>query len=369
MIIMRKTALILAFLAAALCGKAQDFLAPESFGIYDYYENGSETLFRLLVAGGKPEGRSATWMMARHTTYYLCAPSFSPEYALIVGHNQLILNKAKVSVWFYLTAVDYAQAKDFRKRDKEQQKQIHSLVNSFNSNPVDQFTLNISEEQSECIAELFEHATKTATHLQSLSLGNDGTTHYFNYRGQLASVWVPQGGRTARLTSIANRLCYAVEHQDTAVLNQQMELCRALTKEFKQEYPDRYFQPSWVSRSTGDKGPWHCELSGDNCMELEVLFDTMVSQETAQLVSDLYSDSLAVWSREIFLTNNKPRYPSVVIDNHVDTAICEARAYENYTVRKITLSDRLWRRDVILSAAMLPQGRYYYLDGQWKKKE
>lgn len=361
---MRKTTLILAFLAAMVCGRTQDFLTPESYGIYDYYENGNETLFRLLVTDENTEGISTTWM-ARFTTYYLCAPSFSPEYALIVGKNQLILNKAKKSVWLYITAVHYAKSKDFRKRDKEQQKQIHSLLNSFNSNPVDRFSLNISEEQSQCIAELFEHATKTATHLQSLSLGNDGTTHYFNYRGQLASVWVPQGGRTARLTSIANRLCYAVKHQDTAVLNQQMELCRRLTEEFKQEYPNRYFLPSWVSRSSGDKGPWHCELSGDNCMRLEVLLDTMVSSETAQLVSDLYTDSLAAWSREIFLMNNKPRYPSIVIDNHTDTAICESK--EGW--HDITISDKHWRRDVILSAAMLPPGRYYFVDSQWKKKE
>ena len=361
---MRKSTLILALLAAMVCGRAQDFLTPESYGIYDYYENGNETLFRLLVTSEKPEGISYTYM-ANFSTYYLCAPSFSPEYALIVGKNQLILNKAKESVWHYITAVDYAQSKDFRKREKKQQKQIQSLVNSFNTNPVDRFTLNVSEEQSQCIAELFEHATKTATHLQSLSLGNDGTTHYFNYSGQLASVWVPQGGRTARLTCIANKLCYAVEHQDTTVLKQQMELCRTLTKEFKQEYPNRYFLPSWVSRSTGDKGPWHCELSGDNCMSLEVLFDTMVNSETAQLVSDLYTDSLAAWSREIFLTNNKPRYPSIVIDNHTDTAICESK--EGW--HDITISDKVWRRDVILSAAMLPPGRYYFVEGQWKKEE
>ena len=130
MMTIRKITLILAFLAVALCSKAQDFLTPESYGIYDYYENGNETLFRLLVADENIEGRSATWM-ARYTTYYLCAPSFSPEYALIVGKNQLILNKAKESVWHYITAVDYAQAKDFRKRDKEQQKQIQSLVAYF----------------------------------------------------------------------------------------------------------------------------------------------------------------------------------------------------------------------------------------------
>ena len=367
-VIMRKTTLILAFLAAVWCSRAQDFLTPESYGIYDYYENGNETLFRLLVADENIESRSATWM-ARYTTYYLCAPSFSPEYALIVGKNQLILNKAKESVWHYITAVEHAQSKDFRKRDKEQQKQIQSRANSFNTNPVDRFTLHISEEQSQCIAELFEHATKTATHLQSLSLGYDGTTHYFNYSGQLASVWVPQGGRTARLTSIANRLCYAVEHQDTTVLKQQMELCRTLTKEFKQEYPNRYFLPSWVSRSTGDKGPWHCELSGDNCIWLDVLFDTTVTTENAQSTSSLYTDSLAAWSREIFLMSENPCYPSIVIDNHANNAVCMVKQNDRGFERELTMPETYWRREVILSAAQLPPGQHYFTKEAWRESK
>ena len=367
-VIMRKTTLILAFLAAVWCSRAQDFLTPESYGIYDYYENGNETLFRLLVADENIGSRSATWM-ARYTTYYLCAPSFSPEYALIVGKNQLILNKAKESVWHYITAVEHAQSKDFRKRDKEQQKQIQSRANSFNTNPVDRFTLHISEEQSQCIAELFEHATKTATHLQSLSLGHDGTTHYFNYSGQLASVWVPQGGRTARLTSIANRLCYAVEHQDTTVLKQQMELCRTLTKEFKQEYPNRYFLPSWVSRSTGDKGPWHCELSGDNCIWLDVLFDTTVTTENAQSTSSLYTDSLAAWSREIFLMSENPCYPSIVIDNHANNAVCMVKQNDRGFERELTMPETYWRREVILSAAQLPPGQHYFTKEAWRESK
>jgi len=63
--------------------------------------------------------------------------------------------------------------------------------------------------------------------------------------------------------------------------------------------------------------------------------------------------------------NNKPRYPSIVIDNHTDTAICESK--EGW--HDITISDKLWRRDIILSAATLPPGRYYFEDSQWKKKE
>ena len=93
-IIMRKTTLILVFLAVVACGRTQDFLTPESYGIYDYFENGNETMYQLLVAGEKIDGRSAT-LMARFSTYFLCAPSFSPEFALVVGNDQLILKKAK----------------------------------------------------------------------------------------------------------------------------------------------------------------------------------------------------------------------------------------------------------------------------------
>lgn len=135
-----------------------------------------------------------------------------------------------------------------------------------------------------------------------MSLGCDGTTYYFNHSGRLASVWMAQGGRTAQLVHIAQRLCHAVEHQDTAVLNQQMELCKSLAKEFKQEYPDRYFQPSWKSRSSGDKGPWRCELSGGHCMGLEVLFDTAVSDEAFQNVNDLYRGGIVTW-----MANGKKR--------------------------------------------------------------
>ena len=366
-IIMRKTTLILAFLAVVVCSRAQEFLTPVSYGIYDYFENGNETMYQLLVAGEKVNENSASWT-AQFSTYFLCAPSFSPEYALVVGNNQLILNKAKANIWYYLTANAYIQAPNFNKRDKEQRKQIRHLANSMKSDLVNSFTMDISKEQSECIAALFKHAIQTATHLQCLSLGFDGTTYYFNHSGKLASVWMPSEGRTAQLVGIALKLCYAVVHQDTTVLNRQMEACRALTKEFKQEYPDRYFQPSWVSRSSGDKGPWHCELNGDNCMELEVLFDTAVTTETAHSTSTLYTDSLASWSREIFLTSDNPRYPSVVIDNHADSAICLATQNERYVWRKITIPETLWCRKVILTAAQLPPGRYYFAEGEWREQ-
>ena len=338
---MRKITLIILLLTTVLCGRAQDFLTPESYGIYDFYKNGDETLFRLLVAGEKFEG-CATWK-AKYTTYYLCAPSFDPEYALVIEKNQLILNTAKTSIWYALS----------------EHKSIKEI-------PVNTKTLQVPEEFCEIISKLFHFATMTATNLESELLGFDGTYYYFNHRGKLASVWVPEGGRTARLVVMANQLCYAVEHHDTAVLNSQIEVCKSLTKEFKKDYPNRFFRPSWVSSRTGEEGPWPCELSGDNCMWLKIMHDTLIGTEACKLMSDLYSDSLAAWSREIFLMNDREEYPTVVIDNQRNNPFCEVKTYNDHIVREITIPKQYWRREVILQAALLPPGKYYWaISGEW----
>ena len=338
---MRKITLILLLVTTVLCGRAQDFLKPESYGIYDFYKNGDETLFRLLVAGEKFEG-FATWK-AKYTTYYLCAPSFDPEYALVIEKNQLILNTARTSIWYALS----------------EHKSIKEI-------PVNTKTLQVPEEFCEIISKLFHFATMTATNLESELLGFDGTYYYFNHRGKLASVWVPEGGRTARLVVMANQLCYAVEHHDTAVLNSQIEVCKSLTKEFKKDFPDRFFRPSWVSSRTGEEGPWSCELGGDNCMWLEIMYDTLVGMEACKLMSDLYSDSLAAWSREIFLMNDLEEYPTVVIDNQRVNPFCEVKIYNDHIVREITIPEQYWRREVILQAAQLPPGKYYWaINGEW----
>lgn len=338
---MRKITLIVLLLTTVLCGRAQDFLTPESYGIYDFYKNGDETLFRLLVAGEKFEG-FATWK-AKYTTYYLCAPSFDPEYALVIEKNQLILNTARTSIWYALS----------------EHKSIKEI-------PVNTKTLQVPEEFCEIISKLFHFATMTATNLESELLGFDGTYYYFNHRGKLASVWVPEGGRTARLVVMANQLCYAVEHHDTAVLNSQIEVCKSLTKEFKKDFPDRFFRPSWVSSRTGEEGPWSCELGGDNCMWLEIMYDTLVGMEACKLMSDLYSDSLAAWSREIFLMNDLEEYPTVVIDNQRNNPFCEVKTYNDRIIREITIPEQYWRREVILQAAQLPPGQYYWvINGEW----
>ena len=81
-----------------------------------------------------------------------------------------------------------------------------------------------------------------------------------------------------------------------------------------------------------------------------------------------YTDSLASWSREYFLTSDNRVYPSIVIDNHADSVTCLVEQEFRGIGRKITIPETYWRREVILSAAQLPPGRYYYVEGEWREQ-
>ena len=97
---MRKTTLLLAFLAIVACGGAQDFLTPESYGIYSSNKHGDETLFQLMF----PEDKSGNvvWNV-NYKTFFLCAPSFSAEFALEIGEGQLILTRANENIYMTLS--------------------------------------------------------------------------------------------------------------------------------------------------------------------------------------------------------------------------------------------------------------------------
>ncbi len=339
---MRKITLIILLLTTFLCGRAQDFLTPESYGIYNFYDRGDETLFRLLVTGDDFEG--IILRKAQMTTYYLCAPSFSPEYALIIEKDQLVFNKAEKSIWRALS-----DDNNYHKPDPMKIVSVKTM------------TLPVSEETCKKLSTLFRCATLTATHLEFKPQGLDGTRYYFNYGRTLASVWVPREGRTMRLVRMADSLCYAVQHHDTAVLNRQMKVCKALTQEFKKEFPERYFKAGhWNVQENNSQ--WFCILTCEDCIRLKIP-DGNSDGDTYDV---MYSDSLAAWSREIFQMNDLEEYPTVVIDNQRVNPFCEVKTYNNRIIRKITMPEQYWRRKVILQAAQLPVGQYYWvINGEW----
>lgn len=285
-----------------------------------------------------------------YKTFFLCAPSFSAEYALEIGDGELTFTKADQNIYMALS-----------RHLKERQPDPLKVIS------VDVKKMSVSEETCERLSTLFKLATETATHIEYTRHGFDGTSYYFNHKRKLASVWVPENGRTARLVQMADSLCYAVEHKDTTVLNQQMKKCSNLIQEFKEEWPARFFKP--IQGVTRHSNGLYCELYCTDCIRLKVPYGNTSDNDTCAVVAANYSDSLSAWSRELFLMSDRPKYPTVVLDNSRDTAFCEAEIYNNHIIRTITLSDRFWRRDVILSAAMLPPGRYYFEEGQWKKEE
>ncbi|MBO7586290.1 MAG: hypothetical protein J6T13_03805 [Bacteroidales bacterium] len=232
---------------------------------------------------------------------------------------------------------------------------------------VDVKKMSVSEDVCKRLSELFNLATMTATHIESKHSGFDGTTYYFNHWRKLASAWEPKYGHTARLVQMANRLCYAVEHKDTTVLNQQIDECGALIQEFKEEWPARFFKPIQGLTRHSDAS-LYCEFYCTDCIRLKVPYGNTSNNDTCAVVAAIYSDSLSAWSRELFLMYDLPEYPTVVIDNTRDTAFCEARTYYDRVVRTITLSSRFWRREVILPSVQLPPGQYYFVEGEWRKQ-
>lgn len=345
-IIMRKTTLILMFLAIVACGGAQDFLTPESYGIYTSNKHGDETLFQLMFPDDK--SGNVVWNV-EYKTFFLCAPSFSAEYALEIGKNQLILTKADQNIYMALS-----------RHLQDRQPNPLKVVS------VDIKKMSVSEEVCKRLSELFNLATMTATHIESKHSGFDGTTYYFNHWRKLASAWEPESGRTARLVQMADRLCYAVEHKDTTVLNQQMKECGTLIQEFKEEWPARFFKP--IQGVTRHSNGLYCEFHCTDCIRLKVPYGNTSNNDTCAVVAALYSDSLSAWSRELFLMYDLPEFPTVVIDNTRDTAFCEARTYYDRVVRTITLSSRFWRREVILPSVQLPPGQYFFAEGEWRKQ-
>lgn len=332
---MKKIALIF-FLLAATGAFAQDLLVPESYGIYGYDGYNELILNKLLP----PDKNSYTNKQrdaigeGSYKTFYLCAPSFTAEYALCVKKDELVYKHAHQSIW-------------------------HALSKP---NPwavtVSTFTMKVTESESQQLKDLFEHATMTASFFSN-RLGLDGTTYYFNSGGRLASVWSPDEGRTARLVKMADSICYAVRHQDRDVLMRQLKVCRELTEEFKREYPPCYLttREPFVYHPY-DNGEQSCVISNNINFSILKHFDQPVDDNIMAAFSQNYRDSITVWSCEVLLTDeNAFFYVEINAPYHYQP---ECRINHEGHSYWIILPERLCRREIILSALTLQGNSYLY---------
>lgn len=370
------------FLLALLCPvklHAQEFLTPATdFGSPEYQDR----LYRELLYDDhhQPFGERGHIFEA----FYLALPDAHgnpnptpPEYAFVVKDSMIVMKRAKSNINDALFAQNRIKYHYIKGYDAEQQQRMRKEAASLKSYKADVWTMPASPEFCRHLADLFEAANLTATYLECQNetvrteenssrpekkeLGIPGS-RYFGYWSNISLEDYVTGDntRTGRLVLMADSICFAVEHHDTAVLNRQYIVCKALAKEFKQDIPVCYFTP-WCNKSAGTRKPWQVQLWGRHGdFELNFNVDQLADKAMIEEYRRLYSDSVAVWTRETYIINPFRR-PEFTVDE-TDTVIChifvepQTRRYRE--ICEVSIPKALLRRDIILSVLELPLGRY-----------
>lgn len=273
-------------------------------------------------------------LVGNSQTFYLCAPSFTSEYALSLHDDTLVYIRAddEASIYYYVSS------KNHKKKVKTKR---HELV--------------LKREESWQIRQLIDVASQTANFFDE-RFGIDGTTYYlFDYTRRV-KVWFPmKGTRTGRAVAAMDSLCYAVEHADREVLQRQLEIFRTLTGEFRELYPLSYFKPDVWSSSE------RVMLTSQRW--LSVYQGCGKAQDSVKASLTMLSDSVALWSRELFLHHNN-RYVHVFLSDTSD-ARCEVKTSGSEIF--ITIPAKKLCRTLIMGTTALDKGYYRLLpDDTWQ---
>lgn len=358
--------------------QAQEFLTPTLF--FTESPDYQERIYRELLY----DDYRQTYKEEGHVfdAFYLVCPyqvvcPTPPEYAFVVKDSMIVLKRAKSNIWDALFAQERIKKHYIKNYNPEQQQRMRKEAASLKSYKADVWTMPASPEFCRHLADLFEAANLTATYLECQNetvrteenssrpekkeLGIPGS-RYFGYWSNISLEDYVTGDntRTGRLVLMADSICFAVEHHNTAVLNRQYIVCKALAKEFKQDIPVCYFTP-WCNKSAGTRKPWQVQLWGRHGdFKLNFNVDQLADKAMIEEYRRLYSDSVAVWTRETYIINPFRR-PEFTVDE-TDTVIChifvepQTRRYRE--ICEVSIPKALLRRDIILSVLELPLGRY-----------
>jgi len=357
--------------------QAQEFLTPTLF--FTERPDYQERLYRELLY----DDYRQTYKEEGHVfdAFYLVCPysvtcPTPPEYAFVVKDSMIVLKRAKSNIRDALFAQERIKNHYIKNYDSEQQQRMRKEAASLKSYKADVWIMPASSDFCRHLADLFEAANLTATYLECLNetASTEESIHqlkkdeldipgdrYFGYwlntsKGYRAG----SNTRTGRLVLMADSIYFAVEHHDTAVLNRQYSVCKALAKKFKQDIPVCYFTP-WCNKSTGTIQPWQVRLwSHHGSFELNFNVDRLADSTMIEEYRRLYADSVAVWIRETYIINPFRR-PEFTVDE-TDTVECyifvepQTRRYRE--ICEVSIPKALLRRDIILSVLELPLGRY-----------
>lgn len=370
------------FLLVIFCSvklQAQEFLTPTLF--FTERPDYQERLYRELLY----DDYRQTYKEGGHVfdAFYLVCPynvtcPTPPEYAFVVKDSMIVLKRAKANIWDALFAQERIKNHYIKNYNPEQQQRMRKAAKSLKSYKADAWTMPASPDFCRRLADLFDAANLTATYLEC----QDETANteesirqlekneldipggrYFGYWLNISEGYrAGSNTRTGRLVLMADSICFAVEHHDTAVLNRQHIICKALAKEFKQDIPVCYFTP-WCNKSAGTRKPWQIQLVDSRVQgnfRLYFNVDRLADEAMVEEYRQLYADSVAIWTREAYIIN-PVRYPEITVEVN-NPAECHIYA-EQYNAKyqeicEVSIPKALLRRDIILSVLELPLGHY-----------
>ncbi|MBP5535391.1 MAG: hypothetical protein J6X62_01220 [Bacteroidales bacterium] len=273
-------------------------------------------------------------MAGNSRTCYICAPSFLREYALSLHGDTLVYTRVddKASVYYYVCA------KKHREKVKTQR-----------------YEMVLSRDESLLFKRLIGAATETANFFDE-HYGIDGTIYYLFDGLRRVKVWSPwEGNRTYRTVAAMDSLCYAVEHADREVLQRQLAACHSLTEEFRELYPLSYFIPDVWSSSE--------RILLTSRRWLSVCQGCRNAQDSVESSLTKLSDSVAHWSRELFL-HYYDRSVSVFLSD-TSGARCEVKESGREII--IIIPPNKLCRNLIISTTSLAAGHYSLSpDGTWQ---
>lgn len=339
---MRPAALLLCF---AVCltlltktGLGQQLLTPYNSNPYSSdYDEVLKSLLLMYKQGDES--------LSIYRTYFLCKPSFSPEYALGLREKRgkkvcdsLVLTRVegRTSLWYQR---EYGLNKNERKRQKPITTQ--------------RYTMAIGENDAIAIEKLFRSAVMTSSYFADSRMGGDGTTYIF-CQGDKAKTWSPENEtRAHRLVMMADSLCTAVKNGDTTLVERQMKTCRQLTNEFRNEYPLHYFRT--IRQQKSDTTTLYATADF-----VPIVTIRRIGTMTSESDDELLLAQLQHWAKELFVED----YPFCVqIDIRSDSAYCRFRKYEYWNVVEIAIPERLLTHHFLFSTLRQPYGDYK-LNGQ-----
>lgn len=367
MIIMQKIKYIILYLAlSATAASAQDLLQPAA---WDGYYN--------IACREKLVDYNSD-------AFYMCRPSFTPEYALSIvngrysSQSKLVLKRATENLWYN---DNYPRRNGKRpKRDKwDKHHKYHDVA-------VESYILEVKADACSLIYNLVKAANETATYFNGEKSGCDGVTYYFHSWGRYGRTWSPNKNcRTGRLVAAMDSICHAVELGDTAMFSRQLPSCRTLLGEFRNAYPLTAFMPDvyWVQK-INDFGVHYREYDPNDTTTIDNLDFSMWNgiwslphirlllpqpqrmQDTKYIVATM-SDRIARFSRQRFLLYDLHNvlFEILIENEQPEEYFCKMKGYAY-----IRLSDTIDFESKCLSAPLDKEGLFRRgPDGTWQQAD